>query len=186
MLRKRNLAACAGAAAAIMALAVPASASASSAKTVAAPRGFTTSSCSGTVFSNVDLQNQSYGDLAQSVSNSNAVLYSSTFQRWDGYRDSAGHLVIYKCGTDDVLTDVVNAKCIKNFKDCLYVEPYTDSSSQWWSRIYSSTVWSLQTLDPAGNNKVICDPKASRTSGTQLVLSPYTSSLPNEKFNVHT
>jgi hypothetical protein len=111
MLKEHGLMACAGTAAAIMALAVPASASASTAKTVAPPRGFTAGSCGGTVFSDVDLQNQSFGYLAQSVHNDDAVLYPSTVQRWDGYRDSAGHLVIYKCGTSDVLTDVVDAKC---------------------------------------------------------------------------
>ncbi|HEY1916927.1 MAG TPA: hypothetical protein VGH27_15265 [Streptosporangiaceae bacterium] len=186
MLNKRNLAACAGAAAAIMALAVPASASASTAKTVALPRGFTLTTCSGSVFSNVDLQNQSYGYLAQSVADSNAVLYPSTTQRWDGYRDSAGHLVIYKCGTNDALTDVVGAKCRKNFKDCLSVESYNDAPDQWWTRVFTPTVWSLQTLDPAGDNKVVDDPDASTGSGVQLVMSTYVSSLPNERFNVHT
>jgi hypothetical protein len=186
MLKKLNLVACAGAAAAIMALAVPAGASASTAKMVAPPRGFTTSSCGGTVFSNVDLQNQSFGYLAQSVHNDDAVLYPSTFQRWDGYRDSAGHLVIYRCGTNDVLTDVIDAKCRKNFKDCLGVQSYTDSPDQWWTRLDSSaTVWTLQTLDPSGEGKVVCDPNASTSPATQLVLSAYKSSLPNEKFNVH-
>jgi hypothetical protein len=185
MLKNRSLIALAGAAAAMMALAMPASASASTGKTVAEPRGFTLSSCTGPVFSDVDLQNQSFGYLAQSVSSTDGVLYPTTTQRWDGYRDSAGHLIIYKCGTNDVLTDRVGAKCRKNFKDCLYVEPYNDGSDQWWSRIFTTTVWSLQTLDPSGGNKVICDPQASKTPGTRLVLSTYTASLPNEKFNVH-
>jgi hypothetical protein len=39
----------------------------------------------------------------------------------------------------------------ENFKDCVAVEPYTDSSDQWWTRLGSSaTAWTLQTLDPSG------------------------------------
>ena len=187
MLNKRSLAGCAGAAAAVMALAVPGAAAASTARTVTPPRGFTLTTCTGSVFSNVNFQNQSWGYLAQSVHNTDAVLYPSTQQRWYGARDSAGHLIIHKCGTSDVLTDAVGAKCRTNFKDCVTVEPYNDASDQWWIRDNSTaTVYTLQTLDSSGGGKVIDDPEASHTPATQLVMSAYKSTLPNEKFTVHT
>jgi hypothetical protein len=184
MLRKRSLVACAGAAAAMMAMVIPASASASTGRQAAEPRGFTTSSCSGTVFSNTKFQNvASHTYLAQSTTSDAAVLFSGTNQTFDGFRDSAGHLIIYRCGTNDVLTDGVNSKCMKDFKDCLYVENYTDSSDQWWTRITGKTNWSIQTLDPAGDSKVLADPRGSKAV-VQVVVSGYTAGLNTQEWNV--
>src|SRR5579884_3331012 len=101
MLKIRRFTVYPGLAAILLAGLAPAAALAAAAGPAAAPQ-----SCTGPVFSNVKLQNQaSRGYLAQSTSGSDAVLYSASNQTWDGYRDPAGHLIIYRCGTNNVLTD---------------------------------------------------------------------------------
>jgi hypothetical protein len=182
MPKVRHLMLCSGLASAMLAISVPAAALAQ-----ANGGNPATASCTGPVFSNIKLQNVSaLTYVAQStVKNSTqAVLFSATNQTWDGYRDSAGHLIIYKCGTNDVLTDAIGSKCKLNFKDCVSVEAYNNFSDQWWTRIVSDNgkIWTLQTLDASGDSKVMNDPYASKTSGTPVVMSTYTSTLQNEQF----
>src|SRR5579859_2667022 len=129
MPRIRRLILYPGLAAVLFAMMAPASAMAQAAGPDAVP-----ATCSGPVFSNVKLQNvSSHGYLAESTSSDSAVLYSASNQTWDGFRDSAGHLIIYRCGTNDVLTDGINSRCIKNFPDCDYVQAYNDGQDQWWT-----------------------------------------------------
>jgi hypothetical protein len=140
--------------------------------------------CSGSVFSNVKFQNVKSGHYAaQSVVNDNLVLYDSTGQTFDGYRDPHGHLVIYKCGTSDVLTDKPDSECRKGYAACAYVAPYKDTSGQWWSRTVDGGIWYIESIHNS-TDTVLTDPTGSSVSGTQLVLEPYSSGDTNQQFRV--
>jgi len=180
MRRIRNLILYPGLASVLLAVGTPAAAMAQSAAMPTAP-----DTCSGSVFSNTKLQNVASDNyLAESTSDNSAVLYTHSNQAWDGYRDSAGHVIIYRCGTNDVLTDGVNSHCRKGYGDCVYVEAYNDSQDQWWSRIAKGNIWDLQTLDTKGKSHVIDDPLSSRSEGTHVVMEPFNSARTNEQFRV--
>jgi hypothetical protein len=179
MRRIRNLALCTGLAS-LVAVGIPAAAMA---KTVTMPQAPDT--CGGSVFSNVKLQNVASSNYAaESTVDDSLVLYTSTGQTWDGYRDPDGHLVIYRCGTNDVLTDHPDAKCSKGYASCAYVTPYNDKADQWWTRIVSGADWYLQSLDTSGHSYVLNDPLSTKAEGTHVVLDPYMQGRTNEEFKV--
>lgn len=144
--------------------------------------------CHGTVFGNVQLQNvASHLYLAESTVSDQAVLYSKSDQRWDGFRDRQGFLIIFRCGTHDALTDALRADCRKGYKDCARVAPYTNSTLQRWTRKVSGkgSVWTIQSLGAGALNKVINDPAGSKVSGTFAVMSKYSATRTTEQFASH-
>jgi hypothetical protein len=152
---------------------------------VAEPKGFKEDSCTGTVFSDTTLRNVAGGDyLAKSVSSSQAVQYSSTGQRIDGYRDSAGHLIMYICGTNYVYEAKTGANCVKGHAMCVEAVKYTDNEAEWWTRyIKSNNDWVLQTLDPHASSYVMEDPGGSKTSGTDVVMAASDSGNTSQEFH---
>lgn len=147
--------------------------------------GIRPEACTGPVFGSVKLQNVASNNyLAESTSSDFAVLYTGTNQTWDGYRDGAGHLIIYRCGTSDALTDDVGANCINPFADCVTVTPYNDGEDQWWTRDENSsgTIWELQTLDGNGGSKAIDDPGDSKSDSQRVVMYPQSLSDTAEQF----
>jgi hypothetical protein len=182
-MRRINKIAVSAGIAALMAVAAPAVAMAHTGRSVPEPAGFRLSSCSGTVFSNTSLRNKNSGNyLAESTVNDNLVLYSGTSQRWDGFRDAAGHLIIYRCGTNDVLTDNPTAQCKPAYRQCAYVEPFNDNQDQWWNRIISGDDWNIQCVGPNARGSVLIDPRGFKSPGTHVALKKLFHNNPNETF----
>jgi len=166
--------------AALVAVSLPAAAMAKATAAHQAP-----ASCGGTVFHGIKLQNIAADNyMAESVSSDDLVLYHNSGQYWDGFRDHSGHLIIYRCGTHDVLTDKPDAKCLKGYAGCAYVTPYKDSSDQWWSRIITGSSWALETIHSTSNNYVLNDPQSTKVQGTHVVMDPYAVGRTNEEFRV--
>jgi hypothetical protein len=191
-MRRINKVAVSAGIAALMAVAAPAVATAATSHTgrsatehtVREPAGFSLSSCTGPVFGNVQLRNKKSGNyLAESTVNDNLVLYSSSTQRWDGFRDAHGHLIIYRCGTNDVLTDNPTAHCHPAFLGCGYVETYNDGPGQWWNRAVDvGDEWVLQCVGHGAHDNVLIDPNGSKVSGTHVAMRQEFHNNPEEEF----
>lgn len=158
---------------------------ASTGRAVREPAGFHLNSCTGTVFSNTTLQNVTSGDyMAKSNVDDSLVLYTHTDERFDGYRDADGHLIIYLCDTSDVLTDNPAAKCMTGYRACAYVEPYNDDPDQWWNRYVHSNIWYVQCVAPKTGDWVLTDPHGTNAEGTHVTLTPLKNNFTNEEWRV--
>jgi hypothetical protein len=152
-------------------------------RSVPEPRGFNMESCTGTVFGDATFQNvDSHNYLAKSTRDDNLVLVTGTAQRFDGYSDSAGHTIIYICGTNLVFTDVPKADCSKGFTACAYLENYNDSKDQWWTRDFDGDDQENIVSTAHAKGWTLTDPGGTTRNGQDVTLSPLRSGLKSQMF----
>jgi hypothetical protein len=159
--------------ASLLAVGAPAAAMAHTGRPALEPPGFKMDSCTGTEFGDASFESAAAPGyfLAKSTRDTNLVLVNATAQRFDGYADPSGHLIIYICGTNLVFTDNPKGDCFKGFSACVYLENYTDSRDQWWTRVYNGDDQENIVSKARPKSWTITDPGSRAANGTNQALS---------------